>query len=114
MTTRIRLSRSPRRLLWTATLLSICLLWSGSALPAQMASPPAALEVHADRIGSTLSAMVADGRAAGVSVLIWKDGREAYFGAAGYADREAGRKMSRDTIAQIYSMTKPVTGVALM
>lgn len=58
--------------------------------------------------------MVDDGRAAGVSLLIWKDGREAYFGSAGFADREARRQMSRDTIAQIYSMTKPVTGVALM
>ena len=47
-------------------------------------------------------------------MLIWKDGREAYFGSAGFADREAGRPMARDTIAQIYSMTKPVTGVALM
>lgn len=114
MTMRPQMSRSPRRLLWTTVLLSLCLLWSSSSLPAQMAPPPPALEVHADRIRSTLSAMVSDGRAAGVSVLIWKDGREAYFGAAGHADREAKRAMTRDVIAQIYSMTKPVTGVALM
>src|ERR1035438_9857255 len=69
---------------------------------------------HPQRIAAALSAMVDDGRTAGASVLIWKDGREAYFGSAGFADREGGRKMSRDTIAQIYSMTKPVTGVALM
>ncbi|MBL7395972.1 beta-lactamase family protein, partial [Escherichia coli] len=54
------------------------------------------------------------GRAAGVSALIWKDGREAYFGATGLADREASRAMRRDTLVQIYSMTKPITGVALM
>jgi CubicO group peptidase (beta-lactamase class C family) len=30
------------------------------------------------------------------------------------ADREAKRPMARDTIVQIYSMTKPITGVALM
>jgi CubicO group peptidase (beta-lactamase class C family) len=66
------------------------------------------------RIDDALTGMVADGRAAGVSVLLWKDGREAHFGSAGYADREAQRPMTRDTIAQIYSMTKPVTGVALM
>src|SRR3546814_19005380 len=58
--------------------------------------------------------MIADGRAAGTSALIWQDGREVYFGAAGMADRAAKRPMRRDTIAQIYSMTKPVTGVALM
>ena len=73
-----------------------------------------ALNLDQKRIESALSGMVNDGRTAGASVLIWKDGREAYFGTAGFADREADRRMSRDTIAQIYSMTKPITGVALM
>jgi len=76
--------------------------------------PAEPLSLDLKRIDSALSGMVDDGRAAGVSVLIWKDNREAYFGSAGFADREAGRRMTRDTIAQIYSMTKPVTGVALM
>ena len=44
----------------------------------------------------------------------YADGKEVYFGTAGQADRAANRPMRRDTIAQIYSMTKPVTGVALM
>ncbi len=80
--------------------------------PGSAAAPPLSLDTK--RIAGALSAMVDSGRAAGVSVLIWKDGREAYFGSAGFADREAGRKMTRDTIVQIYSMTKPVTGTALM
>jgi CubicO group peptidase (beta-lactamase class C family) len=76
--------------------------------------PAEALDLDPQRIAATLSAMVDEGRTAGASVLIWEDGREAYFGSAGFTDREGGRKMSRDTIAQIYSMTKPVAGVALM
>jgi CubicO group peptidase (beta-lactamase class C family) len=72
------------------------------------------LRLDPARIEDALNRMVADGRAAGASVLVWKDGREAHFGAAGFADREARRPMTRDTIAQIYSMTKPITGVALM
>jgi CubicO group peptidase (beta-lactamase class C family) len=85
------------------------------ALPAVAQTVPAqALDLDLKRIGSALSGMVDDGRTAGASVLIWKDGREAFFGAAGFADREAGRRMARDTIAQIFSMTKPVTGVSLM
>jgi CubicO group peptidase (beta-lactamase class C family) len=72
------------------------------------------LRLNPKRIDDVLASMVADGRAAGASVLVWKDGREAYFGTAGFADREARRPMTRDTIVQIYSMTKPVTGVALM
>jgi CubicO group peptidase (beta-lactamase class C family) len=72
------------------------------------------LSLDLKRVGSALSEMVDSGRTTGASVLIWKDGREAYFGSAGFADREGGRRMTRDTIAQIFSMTKPVTGVALM
>ncbi|MEO8564721.1 MAG: serine hydrolase domain-containing protein, partial [bacterium] len=66
------------------------------------------------RIDSTLNAFVASGRASGASALVWEKGREVYFGAYGMADREAGRPMRRDAIAQIFSMTKPITGVALM
>ncbi len=72
------------------------------------------LSLDPARIASTLTGMVDSGRAGGASALIWKGGREAYFGSAGFADREVGRRMTRDTIVQIYSMTKPVTGVALM
>jgi len=65
-------------------------------------------------IDTTLQGFVQRGQIAGVSALVFKDGREVYFGAFGYADREAQRPMARDTLVQIYSMSKPVTGVALM
>lgn len=58
--------------------------------------------------------MVNNGRAAGALLIVWKGSGEAYFGSAGFADREACRPISRDTLFQIWSMTKPVTGVGLM
>ncbi|MEX0722060.1 MAG: serine hydrolase domain-containing protein, partial [Balneolaceae bacterium] len=66
------------------------------------------------RIDSTLSGFVDSGFVAGTSALIFEDGREVYFNSFGFADREAEVPMSRNTIVQIYSMTKPITGVALM
>ncbi len=78
------------------------------------ASTPAKTRLDAAHIDAVLRGRVADGKAVGVSALVFQDGREAYFGAYGDADREAGRAMERDTIVQIYSMTKPVTGVVLM
>jgi CubicO group peptidase (beta-lactamase class C family) len=102
---------------YVSRLLSLALVCSTVPLLAQNGSGSThtqSLNLDLKRIESALTGMVEDGRAAGVSVLIWKDGREAYFGAAGFADREPDRRMARDTIAQIYSMTKPVTGVALM
>src|SRR6478736_2441859 len=66
------------------------------------------------RIDSTLKAIVDSGSIAGVSALIFEKDKEVYFNAFGYADREAKLPMDRNTIVRIYSMTKPVTGVALM
>ena len=66
------------------------------------------------RIDSTLSSFVESGNLAGVSALIYEKDQEVYFNAFGYADREKEVKMDRNTIVQIYSMTKPVTGTALM
>lgn len=86
-----------------------------SAPPAQaQAAPSEKLKIDKARIDAALKSMIADGRAAGTSALIWQGGREVYFGTAGLADRAVNTPMRRDTIAQIYSMTKPVTGVALM
>ncbi len=67
-----------------------------------------------ERIDAMLESMVTEGRTVGASTLVWKDGAEACFETAGLAEREAARPFARDTLVQIFSMTKPVTGVALM
>ncbi|OOG72288.1 serine hydrolase [Algoriphagus sp. A40] len=66
------------------------------------------------RLDSALTEMVESRMVAGVSALIFEQGQEVYFNTSGFADREAQVPMDRNTIAIIYSMTKPVTGVALM
>ena len=66
------------------------------------------------RIDSTLKSFVDSGNVAGVSALIFEKNKEVYYNAFGYADREAKMPMNRNTIVRIYSMTKPITGVALM
>src|SRR6266516_5526177 len=67
-----------------------------------------------NRIDSTLKSFTDSGKTAGVSALIFEKGKEVYFNAFGYADREAKIAMDRNTVVRIFSMTKPVTGVALM
>lgn len=51
---------------------------------------------------------------AGCATLIAAGGQEVWYGEAGLRDVEAGAKWTRDTVARIYSMTKPVASVALM
>ena len=66
------------------------------------------------RIDATLKRFIDSGKTAGVSALIFEKGKEVYFNSFGYADREAKLPMDRNTLVRIFSMTKPVTGVALM
>tara|TARA_R110000765_G_scaffold184261_1_gene290068 strand:- start:121 stop:1389 length:1269 start_codon:yes stop_codon:yes gene_type:complete len=66
------------------------------------------------RIDSVLQNFVDTQNIAGVSALIFEEGQEVYYNAFGYADLNAKKPMDRNTIVQIYSMTKPITGTALM
>jgi CubicO group peptidase (beta-lactamase class C family) len=100
-----------------AFLPALMLAIAGPALPACAQDKPATIasfRIDKARIDKALADMVSSGRATGVEALVWKDGREVYFGSTGLADREANRPMRRDTLVQVYSMTKPVTGTALM
>lgn len=51
---------------------------------------------------------------AGMNLLILKDGKEVFYGQAGYADIEQGTPYARDSINRIYSMTKPITAASVM
>jgi CubicO group peptidase (beta-lactamase class C family) len=71
-------------------------------------------DIAKSRIDSTLKAMVDSGRVAGVSALIFEKNQEVYFNAFGYANREKKVPIDRKTLVRIWSMTKPITGTALM
>ena len=71
-------------------------------------------ETAINRIDSTLKSFVESGNVAGISALIFEKDKEVYFNAFGYADKEDSIAMDRNTIVKIYSMTKPITGTALM
>ena len=71
---------------------------------------PARLE----RIGAWMRRWVGSGQLAGMSVLVHRRGRTAYQACEGLADRERGLAMTPDTVVRLYSMTKPLTSVALM
>jgi CubicO group peptidase (beta-lactamase class C family) len=94
------------------TLLPACTETTQSA-PAEVPQQPAPSFNRAP-IDAALKGFVDRGQIAGAEAIVFKDGQEVYYGSFGAADREAQRPMSRDTLIQIYSMSKPITGVALM
>jgi len=67
-----------------------------------------------DRIGAVMNDHVAKGHIAGAIGLIARRGKVGYFETYGFQDKEAGAPMRKDTIFRMYSMTKPITGVAVM
>ena len=54
------------------------------------------------------------GRIAGAQVAVARHGQVGYFRSFGARDLERGKPIEDDTIFRIYSMTKPITGVALL
>ena len=57
---------------------------------------------------------IGPGKIAGCQIAITRRGHAAYAKTYGQMDRERGRPMADDTIFRLYSMTKPITSVALM
>lgn len=85
------------------------------------AAPPAADPQKAGmdparlaQIQERMKEFVAHGQVAGTVTLLQRHGALAHFEATGWADIEAKKPMQKDTIFQIMSMTKPITGVVIM
>jgi len=67
-----------------------------------------------ERVTQWLNQQVDGGRLAGAGALIGRRGEVGYFETAGHADLESKTPFARNTLARIFSMTKPVTTVAAM
>lgn len=65
-------------------------------------------------IRTVMQQHIADKKMAGAMGLIARRGKIAYQETYGMADIEQGKPMQFDTIHRIYSMTKPITSVAVM
>lgn len=67
-----------------------------------------------NKITKHFNAYVDNGSLPNISILIKKDNKEIYRHSHGYADIENKINVSKNSVFRIYSMTKPVTGVAIM
>jgi CubicO group peptidase (beta-lactamase class C family) len=66
------------------------------------------------RLDEGMKRLVDEGRLAGVVTLLARHGKIAGFTAYGKKDIRRADPLERDSIFRIYSMTKPVTGAAMM
>lgn len=67
-----------------------------------------------DRISDWMQGYVDRQQYPGCSVLIAQGGTEVFYAQAGLRDVASGLTWERDTVARIYSMTKPMTSLGLM
>ena len=78
--------------------------------PADVGLDPAGLA----KLNEAMHGMVDGGQLAGVVTMVSRKGKVVHFDAYGKRDVENGVPVEKDTIFRIYSMTKPIVGVALM
>ena len=100
MLTAIRLSLAPLLLVG----LSFC-----QAVPDPAFSPE-----RLARIGTFLQQSVDQNKIAGAVALVLHNGKPVYERAVGWSDKEAGRRMTTNTVFRIASQTKAITSAAIM
>jgi CubicO group peptidase (beta-lactamase class C family) len=67
-----------------------------------------------NRLTTDMKAIAERGDVPGVVTMVARKGKVVHFEATGKRELEGGTPMQKDSIFRIYSMTKPITGVAMM
>ncbi len=67
-----------------------------------------------ERLTRATQGHIDSGLLPGAVMLIARNGKIGYFKSLGFRDRATSAPMAEDSIFRIYSMTKPITSVALM
>jgi CubicO group peptidase (beta-lactamase class C family) len=66
------------------------------------------------RLSRAMQELVDQGRLAGIVTMLVRHGKIAHFETFGHQEISSSTPMAKDSIFRIYSMSKPITGVALM
>lgn len=85
-------------------------------------APPTAADIEAAgfseqgmaELNSSMAGIVSDHDVAGMVWMLVRNGKVATFEARGHAALDSQTPMTRDSLFRIYSMSKPITGVAMM
>ena len=98
-----------------------CLLFgllAGAAIAADLPTArPESVGMSSQRLGmlkSEMQALVDRNQLPGVLTMVAKDGKVVQFDVAGKRDLASNAPLQKDSIFRIYSMSKPITGVAMM
>ncbi|HLT63607.1 MAG TPA: serine hydrolase domain-containing protein [Pseudohongiella sp.] len=107
--------KSLRHLLWSSAL-ALALPFALNAAELERTTPEAAgfSSAGVEALKQGMRDAVDEGNLAGIVTALLRDGKVVYTDSYGYQDVETKVPVTEDTLFRIYSMTKPITGVALM
>jgi CubicO group peptidase (beta-lactamase class C family) len=88
--------------------------WPAAAVGPSSPTQPAFDADRLRRIDTFFQRHVDESRIGGAVVLVLQDGRPVYERAFGWSDKEAGRRMSADSIFRIASQSKALTSVGIL
>jgi CubicO group peptidase (beta-lactamase class C family) len=106
-----------KTLRWSTTAFTIALtVWPASAASVQAAKPEDVgfSNERLQRIHETIERHIAAGDISGAVTLVTRRGRIAHFEAHGLMDIDAKKAMQKDALFRIASMSKPITGTAIL
>src|SRR5262245_17647445 len=92
---------------------SVALTWAADLLTGD----PQSLGFSSERLARIRTAIereIEKGQYPGAVMLVARNGRIVYFESVGQLDPASGKRMTKDAIFRLYSMTKPYTSVAIM
>ena len=93
---------------------ALAALVAGSLTFTSLAASAEVSQAQLDAVAADLQSRVDAGKLSGAVVMVAQDGEVLMTEAMGYQNVEGQVPMQTDTIFRIFSMTKPVTGTALM
>ena len=103
------------KIIYSRTTILILFLFSLNSLASSYEARQAGMSPERlEKIGPSLSKYINEGRLPGLITAVARKGKVVHFEVQGYADVENGIPLKEDSLFRIYSMSKPITGVALM
>lgn len=106
--------RTSKRSVSSASILLLSILLPFTGITAQEKTIAGFSGSRLAVMDASLDRMVDQGQIAGLVVAVARHGEIVHNKAYGFADRENRTRMSTDTLFRLYSMTKPITSVALL
>lgn len=97
-----------------AGVIALAGMMASAAFFSSFAAAESIAQPRLDYLTKAMQAQIADGKLGGIETLVYQDGKVVHRERAGYQNLASETPLREDALYKIFSMTKPVTGVAML